>query len=168
MPATPDQLFSFLNDLGISVTTFEHPALYTVAESQELRGKIAGGHTKNLFLKDKKDNYFLLTVEESATVDLKSIHHTIGAASRVSFGKPEALMEFLGVIPGAVTIFGLINDTGHRVKPFIDAALLTGAVVNAHPLVNTATTSIGMNDLLRFVEATGHELQTLKLQGQDA
>jgi Ala-tRNA(Pro) deacylase len=164
MPATPEQLFTFLTELGISVITFEHPALHTVAESQELRGQIAGAHTKNLFLKDKKDNFFLLTVEETANVDLKTIHHTIGAASKVSFGKPEALMELLGVVPGSVTVMALINDTSHRVKPFIAADLLESEMVNVHPLVNTATTSIRSDDLLRFVKATGHEIQVLNLQ----
>ena len=110
MPKTPDELFAYLEGLGIEVSTVTHPPLFTVADSQALRGEIAGGHTKNLFLKDKKDNYFLVTVEEHAQVDLKQIHHVIGAASRVSFGRPEALMELLGVIPGAVTAFGLIND----------------------------------------------------------
>ncbi|MCO5064312.1 MAG: prolyl-tRNA synthetase associated domain-containing protein [Rhizobiaceae bacterium] len=163
MPATPDQLFAFLDDLGIKVKTFEHPALHTVSESQELRGQIAGAHTKNLFLKDKKDNYFLMTVEETASVDLKAIHQSIGGASKVSFGKPEALFELLGVAPGSVSIMGLINDKAHRVKPIIAANLLESEVVNVHPLVNTATTSIRADDLLRFVKATGHEPQVLKL-----
>lgn len=163
MPTTPDQLFAFLAELGISVTTMTHPPLYTVADSQALRGDIPGGHTKNLFLKDRKDQYFLLTVEEDATVDLKTIHTQIGAAGRVSFGKPEALMELLGVIPGAVTAFGVINDTENRVRLFIDEALLRHDVINAHPLTNEATTSIGTQDLLRFAKATGHDPSILKL-----
>lgn len=163
MPTTPDQLFAFLADLGISVTTMTHPPLYTVADSQALRGDIPGGHTKNLFLKDRKDQYFLLTVEEDATVDLKTIHTQIGAAGRVSFGKPEALMELLGVIPGAVTAFGVINDTENRVRLFIDEALLRHDAINAHPLTNEATTSIGTQDLLRFAKATGHDPSILKL-----
>lgn len=163
MPTTPDQLFAFLAELGISVTTMTHPPLYTVADSQALRGDIPGGHTKNLFLKDRKDQYFLLTVEEDATVDLKTIHTQIGAAGRVSFGKPEALMELLGVIPGAVTAFGVINDTENRVRLFIDEALLRHDAINAHPLTNEATTSIGTQDLLRFAKATGHDPSILKL-----
>ena len=106
MPKSPEELFAFLDGLGIEVTTTSHPPLFTVADSQALRGEISGAHTKNLFLKDKKDNYFLLTVDEEAEVDLKQIHQVIGAAGRVSFGKPEALMELLGVTPGAVTVFG--------------------------------------------------------------
>ncbi|TIW47238.1 MAG: prolyl-tRNA synthetase associated domain-containing protein, partial [Mesorhizobium sp.] len=132
MPKTEAELNAFLANLGISVSTVRHPPLYTVADSQALRGEIAGGHTKNLFLKDKKDNFFLVSVGEEAEVDLKQIHHLIGAASRVSFGKPEMLMELLGVIPGAVTVFGLINDSGRRVKVVLDQELMSHAVVNAH------------------------------------
>lgn len=163
MSKTTADLFSHLANLSIEATTVSHPPLYTVAESQALRGQIAGAHTKNLFLKDKKDNYFLLTVDEQAQVDLKRIHERIGAASKVSFGKPEAMLEFLGVTPGAVTIFGLINDAAHRVKPVIDSDLIEAGVINAHPLTNEATTTIRSDDLLKFVASTGHEPLILKL-----
>jgi len=163
MPKTEAELFAFLAELGIAVSTKRHPPLYTVADSQALRGEIAGGHTKNLFLKDKKDNFFLVTVGEDAVVDLKQIHQLIGAASRVSFGKPEMLMELLGVSPGAVTVFGVINDTANRVKLVLDEDLMAYAVINAHPLTNEATTSIAAADLVRFVEATGHDAAILKV-----
>jgi len=163
MPKTEAELFAFLADLGISVSTVRHPPLYTVADSQSLRGEISGGHTKNLFLKDKKDNFFLVSVGEDAVVDLKQIHTIIGAASRVSFGKPEMLMELLGVISGAVTVFGLINDTQRRVKVVLDQDLMAHDVINAHPLINEATTSITSADLIRFVEATGHDAAILKV-----
>lgn len=163
MPASRADLIAFLDGLGIATRTFEHPPLFTVEQSQALRGEIAGGHTKNLFLKDKKDNYFLLTVGEEAQVDLKQVHHAIGAASRVSFGRPEMLMELLGVVPGAVTVFGLINDTQRRVELFLDAALMEHETINAHPLTNEATTQIARADLLRFIAATGHEPTILKL-----
>jgi Ala-tRNA(Pro) deacylase len=163
MPKSTEDLFAFLDGLGISVRTKSHPPLFTVADSQALRGEIPGGHTKNLFLKDKKDNFFLVTVGEDAEVDLKQIHHVIGAAGRVSFGKPEPLLEFLGVTPGAVTAFGLINDTAGRVKFVVDDALMREEIVNAHPLTNEATTSIAGNDLLTFVKATGHEPHILKV-----
>ena len=163
MVKSREELFSFLEGLGIATRTYEHPPLFTVQDSQALRGQIPGGHTKNLFLKDKKDNFFLLTVGEEEAVDLKQIHHRIGAAGRVSFGRPEMLMELLGVAPGAVTIFGLLNDTGHRVRPFLDAALMENETINAHPLTNEATTSIARADLLRFIAATGHEAPILKL-----
>jgi Ala-tRNA(Pro) deacylase len=163
MPKTPDDLFAFLDSLGISVSTRSHPPLFTVADSQAFRGDIAGGHTKNLFLKDKKDNFFLVTVDEDATVDLKHIHHLIGATSRVSFGKPEALMDLLGVVPGSVTVFGLINDGAARVRLVLDEALMENGVINGHPLTNEATTSISNTDLLRFARATGHEPAILKV-----
>ena len=162
-PKTAEDLFAFLDSLGIAHTTKRHEPVFTVAESVALRDAIAGGHTKNLFVKDKKDNYFLLTVEENATVDLKTVHQIIGAASKVSFGKPEKLMEYLGVIPGAVTAFGVINDTGNNVTIVIDEALMQDEIVNCHPLSNDATTSIGSKDLLRFIEATGHKPLVLKV-----
>ena len=163
MPKTEAELFSFLDSLGIKTATQRHPPLYTVADSQALRGEIAGGHTKNLFLKDKKDNFFLLTVDEDAIVDLKRVHTLIGAASRVSFGKPEMLMELLGVVPGAVTVFGLVNDIECRVKVVLDQTLMEQATINAHPLTNEATTSIAAADLIRFIEATGHDAVILKV-----
>jgi len=163
MPKTEAELFAFLAELGIAVETRRHPPLFTVADSQALRGEIAGGHTKNLFLKDKKDNVFLVSVGEEAEVDLKQIHHLIGASGRVSFGRPELLLELLGVVPGAVTVFGLINDTTRRVKVVLDQALMAHAVINAHPLTNEATTSIAAADLIKFVEATGHDAVILKV-----
>ncbi len=163
MPKTQTELFEFLADLGIEISTVAHPPLFTVADSQALRGEIPGGHTKNLFLKDKKNNFFLLTVDEEAELDLKQIHHRIGAASRVSFGSPEALMKLLGVAPGAVTAFGLINDTELAVKFVIDGALMEHETINAHPLTNDATTSIAAAGLLRFARATGHEPTILKV-----
>lgn len=165
MPDTPDGLFAFLRNLDIPVETISHPPLFTVADSQALRGEIAGGHTKNLFVKDKKSRYFLLTVDEDATVDLKTVHAAIGANGRVSFGKPDALMELLGVLPGAVSLFGLVNDTGRQVTFFIDEQLLAHDTINAHPLTNDATTSIRRQDVIRFVEATGHTMNVLKLAG---
>jgi Ala-tRNA(Pro) deacylase len=154
---------AFLDELGIETTTVDHPPLFTVEQSQALRGEIAGAHTKNLFVKDKKGRYFLLTVGEEAEVDLKSIHQAIGASGRVSFGKPDALMDLLGVQPGAVTAFGVINDAAGAVTLVLDAGLMQNAIVNCHPLTNEATTSIASRDLLRFAEATGHPALVLNL-----
>lgn len=161
MPLSPSEFYDYLQKLGIEARTVEHPPLFTVADSQSLRGEIPGGHTKNLFLKDKKDNFFLVTVEEDAVVDLKSIHQLIGAASRVSFGKPEKLMEYLGVIPGSVTVFGAVNDTEKKVQVILDADLMKHDVINGHPLTNEATTSISREDLFSFLKSTGHEPRIL-------
>jgi Ala-tRNA(Pro) deacylase len=157
------ELFACLAALGIRVATIAHPPLHTVADSKLLRGEISGGHTKNLFLKDRKDQYFLLTVDEDAIVDLKTIHTVIGAAGKVSFGKPEALMELLGVVPGAVTVFGAVNDKEGKVKVFLDSGLMANDIINSHPLTNDATTSIAAADLIKFLNATGHHPNILKL-----
>nr|WP_316656877.1 prolyl-tRNA synthetase associated domain-containing protein [uncultured Gellertiella sp.] len=160
---TRSDLLEFLQSLGIEVTTRDHAPVFTVAEAAALAHDIPGGHTKNLFVKDKKDRFFLLTVEENATVDLKTVHTIIGAASKVSFGKPEKLMDYLGVIPGAVTALGAINDTGNKVTFILDEALMQHEIINCHPLANDATTSIRREDLLRFIEATGHTPLVLKV-----
>jgi len=163
MPIGKDELLVYLEKEGLKTTTVDHPPLATVADSQALRGQIEGGHTKNLFLKDKKSRHFLVSVEEDATVDLKAIHQLIGAQGRVSFGNAEAMMALLGVLPGAVTLFGAINDQDRQVTVVIDVALMEHEVINAHPLVNTATTSIGRDDLKRFLVLTGHEPVILKV-----
>jgi Ala-tRNA(Pro) deacylase len=155
MVATPDDLFAFLDSLGIVHKTVTHAPLFTVEQSQTLRGSILGGHTKNLFLKDKKDTVFLVVAPEEGRVDLKTLHHKLGA-SRFSFGSASLLEELLGVSPGAVTAFGVINDKAQRVNVVIDAGLMEHTVINCHPLVNTMTTSIGRDDLVKFLEATGH------------
>jgi len=157
MPATPDDLFAYFDKLGIAVSTVEHPPLYTVEDSKALRGKIEGGHTKNLFLKDRKGNLFLVVLQEDASVDLKRIHEVIGGQGKVSFGSAELLTEVWGVLPGAVTPFGAINDTAQRVTVVLDEALLENAKLNHHPLVNTRTTTIAREDLVAFLKATGHE-----------
>ncbi len=156
MPATPDELFAALARLGIAHATVTHPPLFTVEQSQSLRGTIPGGHTKNLFLKDKKGALFLVTALEDAVIELKSLHRRLGAGGRFSFGPAELMHETLGVVPGAVTPFGAINDAAGRVTVVLDAGLMQHTVINAHPLVNTMTTSIARDDLMKFLAATGH------------
>ena len=167
MPATPDELFAALDRLGIAHPTVTHPPLFTVEESQSLRGAIPGGHTKNLFLKDKKGALFLVTALEDAAIELKSLHRRLGASGRFSFGSADVMLETLGVVPGAVTPFGAINDTGGRVTVVLDAELMRHLTVNAHPLVNTMTTSIGRDDLVRFLESTGHPPRIVAVTGPD-
>jgi Ala-tRNA(Pro) deacylase len=155
MPATPEDLFAFLDRLGIAHSTVTHPPLFTVEQSQSLRGQIPGGHNKNLFLKDKNGRLYLLVLLEEARIDLKALPPLIGAG-RLSFGSAERLREALGVEPGSVTPFALINDRERRVTPVLDAAMMAHEVLNYHPLVNTMTTSIRAADLLKFAAATGH------------
>lgn len=161
-------LLAFLDELGIEATTEDHAPVYTVEESKTVRDEDHGGHTKNLFLKDKKGRHFLLTVGQDAVVDLKRIHTVIGASGRVSFGKPEQMMEYLGVTPGSVTAFGVINDDENAVTLIFDKALMEHDVIHAHPLSNGATTTIRRDDMIRFVEATGHEVNILKLTAEEA
>jgi Ala-tRNA(Pro) deacylase len=165
MPATPDDLFAYLDRLGIVATTVTHPPLFTVEQSRALRGEIPGAHTKNLFLIDRKERLFLVVAEEDAEIDLKHLHRRIGASGRLSFGKPELLRETLGVEPGAVTPFGAINDRAGRVAVLVDAALAARDTVNCHPLVNTRTTTLAVADLLRFLRETGHEPRILAVSG---
>jgi Ala-tRNA(Pro) deacylase len=156
MPATPDDLFAFLDRLGIPHPTVTHAPLFTVEESQALRGVIPGGHTKNLFLKDKKGALYLVTALEDAEIELKSLHRLLGASGRFSFGAAEQMREVLGIEPGAVTPFAAMNDTAQRVTVVLDQALMTHPVINCHPLRNIMTTSIARDDLVKFLKATGH------------
>lgn len=162
MPATRDDLMAFLSDLGIEVSTVDHQPVYTVAESGDLHERIPGGHTKNLFVKDKKGRLFLIVALHDAAIDLKKVHQIIGAQGRVSFGNAELLMEVLGVEPGSVTPFSLFNDREEkRVTPIFDAAMMRHEILNYHPLKNDATTSIHAEDLMKFARACGHEVQVL-------
>jgi Ala-tRNA(Pro) deacylase len=157
MPATPDELFAYLDSLGIAHKTITHPPVFTVGEGRELRGAIAGGHTKNLFLRDKKGAVFLVVALENAVIELKSLHRRLGATGRFSFGSRELMRELIGVEPGSVTPFSVINDKTGRVTVVLDAAMMEYEVLNYHPLVNTGTTTISRYGLLKFLEATGHK-----------
>ena len=157
MPAcSPDQLFAYLDGLGIAHQTVQHAPVFTVEEARTLRGRIAGGHTKNLFLRDKKGTLFLVVAPEDAVIELRSLHRLLGASGRFSFGSAELLREALGVEPGSVTPFAAINDKAARVSVVLDAGMMTREVLNFHPLINTGTTSISRAGLLKFLEATGH------------
>jgi Ala-tRNA(Pro) deacylase len=156
MLASPHELFAYLDTLGVAHKSVSHPPLFTVEESRALRGKIAGAHTKNLFLRDKKGATYLVVALEDAAIELKSLHRRLGASGRFSFGAPALLREVLGVEPGSVTPFAVINDTGRRVTVVLDAAMMAHEMLNFHPLHNTSTTTISREGLLKFLEAVGH------------
>lgn len=160
MPATRQDLLARLAELGIETRTVDHAAVFTVAESMQLERQLPGGHTKNLFLKDKKDRLFLVVALGHARIDLKSLHKVLGS-DRLSFGRPDLLMEVLGVPPGSVTPFALINDKARRVTVILDADMMRHERLNYHPLANTATTNIARDDLLIFIRACGHEPRVL-------
>ena len=156
MPADASDLFARLRDLNIATTTVDHAPVFTVDEARALRGETAGGHCKNLFLKDKKARLWLIVCLEDAQINLKTLPAKIGSA-RISFGKPDLLLAVLGVEPGSVTPFGLINDTGLAVTVVLDEAMMAHEVLNYHPLNNTSTTSIRSADLLTFIRSCGHK-----------
>lgn len=157
MPLTPDELCADLTRRGLPFHRTDHPAVFTVAESAAHRVDRPGLHTKNLFLKDKKGRLFLVSARENARIDLKRLHEVIGASGRLSFGSAELLMDKLGVTPGSVTAFAVINDISREVTMVLDANLMTGEAMNFHPLVNTATLRIARDDMLAFLRGTGHE-----------
>jgi Ala-tRNA(Pro) deacylase len=164
VPLSPDELLARLDALGMSTTTTDHAPVFTVEESQALRGLIGGAHTKNLFLRDNKRNFFLVTVEEDRKVDLKQLRGMIGAKGGLSFASPEALAEHLGVQPGSVSPFAAVNDEAGAVRVFLDAALLQASAVNCHPLINTRTTTIAPADLVAFLASVDHAPDTLDFE----
>lgn len=156
-PLTPDELCADLSARGLAFQRIEHEAVFTVEESQWLRESMPGLHSKNLFLKDKKGRLFLVSARQNARIDLKRLHEVIGGSGRLSFCSAQMLMDRLGVTPGSVTAFAVINDRAGAVTMVLDANLMTGEDVNFHPLVNTATLRIRRDDMLAFLRGTGHE-----------
>ena len=165
MPKTSAELFAALDALNIPHRTVHHPPLFTVEQSRELRGQIPGGHTKNLFLRDKKGAIYLVVAREEAEIELKGLHRRLGASGRFSFGSPDLLREVWGVEPGSVSPFGAINDTEHRVTVVLDSEMMWHETLNYHPLDNCMTTAIARDDLIRFLRWTGHEPRIERVSG---
>lgn len=161
LPTSPERLLARLAELGIASKTVDHEPVFTVEEAKALRGALTGGHIKNLFLRNKKEEMWLVVVEEDKRVDLKALGERLGAG-KLSFGSPDRLMTYLGVLPGAVTPFSIINDKGGKVTLVLDEDLLGFDPVNCHPLVNNKTTALSPQDLVRFLEAEGHKPQMMK------
>lgn len=156
MSASSDDLFARLRSLGIETTTHHHPPVFTVDEAKRLRGDIPGTHCKNLLLADHRGQLWLVVARENTAIDLKVLRGCI-SAGRLSFARPDRLQAVLGVDPGEVTPFALINDAAHQVRVILESGMMTGQWLNFHPLTNTATTTIGPDDLLAFVRSCGHE-----------
>jgi Ala-tRNA(Pro) deacylase len=144
-------LLTMLSKLNIRYNIYEHPPLHTVKESKKLRGRIEGIHTKNLFLKNKKNKFFLFSCQESTIVDLKQLNKELNLGN-ISFAKDLYLKNILGVKPGSVTPFGLINDQNNEIEFFLDKKILYHKKVNFHPLVNTSTISLDIKDFLLFMK----------------
>ncbi len=156
MPVTRSELFQKLDDLNIMHKTQDHAPVFTVEESAAIKANMPGGHTKNLFLKDKAGAFFLICAQSDTPVKINKLHPVLGC-KRLSFGKPEALLDKLGVVPGSVTLFSIINDNACEVTLVIDQRLTRHDIVNFHPLLNDATTAISSEDMIKFSKATGHD-----------
>jgi Ala-tRNA(Pro) deacylase len=151
-----DELLRFVKELGIDYTLHEHAPVFTAQEALSVVGHIPGVHCKNLFLKDKADALWLVTLPDAKRADLKSLPEKIGS-KRLSFGNPALLMEALGVEPGSVTALALINDKMQRVQLVLDREMMEQELINLHPMVNTATITLRTTDLLRFSDALGRK-----------
>ena len=160
LPTSPEKLLDKLTCLDISFTTHTHPPLRTVEDAKAFRGDLPGAHIKNLYLRDRKKHNFLIVVQEDRQIDLKSFGGQIGS-DRLSFGSADRLFEMLGIRPGAVSPFALINDSDHKVQLILDADLADQSCLYAHPLVNDMTLGLSGADLLRFTAFTGHQPQLL-------
>lgn len=158
LPTSPQDLFEILQQLDITYKLYTHPAFFTVEEGLEFEKNIPGLHCRNLFLRDKKKKNFLITAANETEIDLKKLPDILDC-SRLSFGSPERLWQYLGIRPGAVTPFCAVNDTDHDVTMVVDQAMTEAALINVHPLDNTMTIGFHSNDLMRFFTHTGHEPQ---------
>ena len=167
MLASPEDLFARFDALGIAHVTHRHRPLFTVEESRDLKASLPGGHTKNLFLKDKKGAILLICAISDTVIDLNATSKALGAG-RFSFGSAERLMRHLGVTPGSVTLFALINDPECTVALVLDEALFAHDPVNFHPLRNDATTAISPADMLKFIRALCREPIRLRFDAAGA
>ena len=158
-----DDLIRILNDNGFEYFVEEHAPLFTVEDSKSLRGQIEGAHSKNLFLKDAKANFFLISIEESASIDLKKTMQQI-QSKKLSFAKPEYLQGILGIKPGSVSPFALLNDTKKQVKFYLDRSFLDSETVNFHPLINTATVNISPQNLIELIEKYHNPVNYIDLE----
>lgn len=155
MPISRQDLFDYLDGLNIIHKTYNHAPIFTVDEGADIKANMPGGHTKNLFLKDKAGQFFLICALGDTPIRINKLHPILGC-KRLSFGKAEALLGLLGMTPGSITLFSILNDTNHQVTLILDKALFNHDIVNFHPLLNDATTAISSSDMIKFAKTTGH------------
>ena len=162
LPTTPDDLMARLEALDIAYTLYHHEAVYTVEESQRLNKDIPGVHCRNLFLRDKKKRNFLLVLKSATDIDLKKLPLLLGSG-RLSFGSADRLWQYLGVRPGSVCPFAIVNDTDRQVKILLDQSMMEADLVSYHPLLNTMTVLLTPDGLMKFIEDCGHEVHIVDL-----
>jgi Ala-tRNA(Pro) deacylase len=155
-PTSPKELLEQLDSLRIAYTLYEHPPIFTVAAGLEMERDMPGIHCRNLFLRDKKKAMFLISAANETAIDLKKLE-TLLPCDRISFGSPERLWDNLGVRPGSVCPYAMINDTERLVTPVLDAYMMQGEIVNFHPLINTMTIGVSPQGLLEFFRSLGRE-----------
>lgn len=162
LPTSSKDLMNYLTNLGIEFSYTEHVAVFTVAESEAIEKDIEGTHCRNLFLRDKKKNNYLLVLRNETEVDTKKLPEILGSG-RLSFGSADRLWEYLGVRPGSVCPFSIINDKENHVKIFLDQSMMETDIVNYHPLLNTMTIGLTPADLLKFIDSCNHEAHIVDL-----
>ena len=162
MLQTQEELLNVLTHIGIEYTNHEHPAVFTVEQADQHHDGIDGAHSKNFFFKDRKKNLFLVVTLSEKPIKIKDVANKINTKG-LSFGKPELLEEVLGVIPGAVTPFAVINAENHDIKVILDEEMMENELLNFHPLVNTATTTIAAKDLVKFMEHCKKDFEIIRL-----
>ena len=155
LPTTPEQLLARFDELGIDYKLSHHKAVYTVAESEAVDREIPGTHCRNLLLRDNKKRNFLVCLQNSTIIDIKKLADVIGSG-KLSFGSADRLWEYLGVRPGSVCPYSIINDKNNEVSIFLDASMMNDEILNFHPLINTMTVSVKPSDIVRFIESTDH------------
>ena len=159
----PQDIYQVLDQLGIPYTRHDHEAAFTVEQADQLYGHLPGGHFKNLFLRNKKgDRHYLLVAESHKPVDLRFVRDAVGESS-LSFASPERLLAHLGLTPGSVSPFGLINDAERKVSVLLDADLFSHDTLNFHPNINTATLTVPREGFQRFLEHMGHAVRVVEL-----
>lgn len=154
-PRGPNELFSRLDGLGVPHSTMTHDPVFTVEEAQRLRGRIEGAHSKNLFVRDKKERHWLVSCLADRKLDLKWLAVELGT-KRLTFCSARRLAGYLGIQRGSVSPFAVINDLTGAVRVALDADLLAAEPLNFHPLDNSRTTTLSTAGLLRFLTAEGH------------
>ena len=156
LPTSPQDVFKIFQQLDIAYELYRHAPVFTVEESGKIDREIPGTHCRNLFLRDKKKKNFLVVLANETEIDLKSAQELIGCG-RLSFGSAERLWAHLGIRPGSVCPFTVINDKDHQVQVILDEYMMAQELVCYHPMDNAMTVSLSPRDLLKFFAHTGHK-----------
>lgn len=162
LPVSATALLALLDELGISYRHYHHPPVFTVAESLEIERDMPGAHCRNLFVRDKKETMFLVVARNETAIDLKKLTNLLDCG-RLSFGSADRLWTYLGVRPGSVCPFAIINDREQRVRIVLDHTMMQHEIVNYHPMENHMTIGLSPGDLLTYIRHTGHEPWILDL-----